>query len=203
MDNEITDNHKRYLERKALYKSFGYNLDKEREFILAQAGPLEGKILEAGTGKGYFALALANKGHFFVTFDISPEEQRYAKLNLAYSGFVKFADFKIEDAEHTSFESGSFDLIFSVNVLHHLNKPFLVMDEFIRLLSMKGRLVLADFTTAGFKVMEQIHTLEGKVHHVGEIRIPEIESYLIQKGYMTRKERSIYQQILIAEKGNA
>ena len=46
MENEILENHKKYLERKALFKSFGYDLEKERDFILDQAKPVYGKILE-------------------------------------------------------------------------------------------------------------------------------------------------------------
>ncbi|MFA6378684.1 MAG: hypothetical protein WCX16_02760, partial [Candidatus Omnitrophota bacterium] len=50
LDKEILENFKQYLERKALYKSFGYDVDQERGFVLEQAKPLKGKILEAGTG---------------------------------------------------------------------------------------------------------------------------------------------------------
>ena len=34
---EVLENHKRYLARKKIYKSFGYSLDRERGFILEQA----------------------------------------------------------------------------------------------------------------------------------------------------------------------
>ena len=124
MDNEILENHKKYLERKALYKSLGYDVDKERDFILEQAKPLYGRILEAGTGKGHFALALAKAGYQFITFDISAEEQRFAKLNIAHFGFEKQVNFRIENGERTSFSEGSFDTVFSVNVLHHLRNPY-------------------------------------------------------------------------------
>jgi len=70
-DKEVLENHKRYLERKALYSSLGYNVDRERTFILEKARPLYGNILEAGTGKGHFALELARAGYKFTTFDIS------------------------------------------------------------------------------------------------------------------------------------
>ena len=202
MDKEVAENHKKYLERKALYKSFGYDVDKERDFILEQAKPLCGRILEAGTGKGHFALALAKAGYSFVTFDISADEQRFAKLNIAHFGFEKQVDFKIENGEHTSFPDSSFDVIFSVNVLHHLRNPYQVIDELIRLISSQGKLILADFTEEGFKVMDKIHGLEGNTHEVGQVSLPDAESYLIKKGFLAKKAKSVYQCVLIAGRGS-
>ena len=202
MNNEILENHKKYLERKALYKSFGYDVDKERDFILEQAKPVHGRILEAGTGKGHFSLALAKDGYSFVTFDISAEEQRFAKLNIAHFGFEKQVDFRIENGEHTSFVDGSFDTVFSVNVLHHLRNPYQVIDELIRLISTQGKLILADFTEEGFKVMDKIHGLEGNTHEVGQVSLPDAEPYLIKKGFLAKKAKSVYQCILIAGRGS-
>ncbi|MFH1856072.1 MAG: class I SAM-dependent methyltransferase [Candidatus Omnitrophota bacterium] len=201
MDNEILENHKKYLERNALYKSFGYDIEKERTFILEQGKPFYGKILEAGTGKGHFALALAKAGYSFVTFDISDDEQRFAKLNIAHFGFEKQVDFKIENGERTSFLDSGFDVIFSVNVLHHLRNPYQVIDEFIRILSPKGKLILADFTKEGFKVMDKIHSLEGNTHEIGKVGLANAELYLIKKGFSVKQATSVYQCVLIAEKG--
>jgi 2-polyprenyl-3-methyl-5-hydroxy-6-metoxy-1,4-benzoquinol methylase len=202
LDREVVENHKKYLERKALYKSFGYDVDKERDFILEQAEPVCGRILEAGTGKGHFALALAKTGHKFVTFDISSEEQRFARLNIAHFGFEKQVDFRIENGERTSFVDGGFDTVFSVNVLHHLRNPYRVIDELIRLISPQGKLILADFTEEGFKIMDKIHSLEGNTHEVGQVSLSDAESYLIKKGFLAKKAKSVYQCVLIAVRGS-
>jgi len=201
LDNEILQNHQKYLERKKLYIGFGYDIDKERSFVLEQAKPLFGKILEAGTGKGHFAIVLAKEGYPFVVFDISQEELCFAKLNLAYFGLDKYADFRIENAEHTSFADGSFDIVFSVNTLHHLRSPYKVIDELTRILSQKGKLILSDFTEEGFTVMGKIHALEGKTHEVSETTLSEIESYLTKNGFSLKKAKSVYQCVLIAGKG--
>jgi len=200
LNKEILENHKKYLERKALYKSLGYDIDKERDFILQQAKPVYGKILEAGTGKGHFALTLAKAGYKFVTFDISADEQRFAKLNIAHFGFQEQVDFRIENGERTSFADGSFDTLFSVNVLHHLRNPYQVIDEFIRLLSPKGKIIFADFTEEGFKIMDKIHGLEGNAHEVGEIKLVDVDAYLRGKLFSARNIQSIFQQVLIASK---
>jgi MinD superfamily P-loop ATPase/ubiquinone/menaquinone biosynthesis C-methylase UbiE len=200
MDSEILDNHKRYLERVALFKSYGYDVEKERNFIVEQAKPLCGKILEAGTGKGHFALALAKEEHPFVTFDISADEQRFAKLNIAYFGFDNLVDFRIENAERTSFADQSFDIIFSVNVLHHLQKPYQVIEELVRILSSNGKIILADFTEEGFKIMDKIHALEGRSHEKGNVALSDVESYLIKKGFSVIKTKSLIQEVLVAKK---
>jgi len=194
----IIENHKAYLQRKSLYKSFGYNVDKERNFIIKQAGSLCGKILEAGTGKGHFALALAKKGYKFTTFDISKAEQAFAKLNLKYFGLDKQVKLRIENGENLNFKDKSFDVIFSVNTLHHLADPYNVIDEFTRILSPRGKIVLSDFTKDGLKIIDKIHKLEGKVHEVSRVRLSDVSRYLRNKGFRVQKSKSKYQQILIA-----
>ncbi len=203
MDKEILENFERYLERKALYKSFGYDVDQERGFVLEQAKPLMGKILEAGTGKGHFALALAKAGYSFVTFDISAQEQHFARLNIAHFGFEKQVDFKIENGEHTSFISGSFDVIFSVNVLHHLHHPYMVLDEFIRILSPAGKIVLADFTEKGFRMMEKIHASEGNAHEVGSVALDDVKKYFLEKHFIVNEAQTDYQRVIVASQGSA
>ena len=198
IDREVLENHKAYLERNKLYKGFGYDIDKERDFILREAMPLSGKILEAGTGKGYFALALAKRGYSFVTFDISDEEQRFARLNIAYSGLGKKVKFRIEDGECTSFADASFDVVFSVNVLHHLANPYQVIDELIRVLATDGKLTISDFSKKGFGVMDKIHALEGKTHESGKVSLSDAEKYLAKKGFSIKKAKSAYQHIVVA-----
>ena len=198
IDKKVLENHKAYLERNKLYKGFGYDIDKERDFILEAAMPLSGKILEAGTGKGHFALALAKQGYSFVTFDISEEEQRFARLNIAYSDLEKQVGFRIEDGERTSFANASFDVVFSVNVIHHLANPYKVIDELIRVLAPGGKLVISDFSKKGFGVMDKIHALDGKKHESGKASLLDIEKYLAKKGFSIKKAKSAYQHIVVA-----
>ncbi len=198
MEDELLANHKRYLERKALYSSLGYDVDKERAFILEKALPLYGDILEAGTGKGHFALELAKAGYTFTTFDISETEQSFAKLNLRYFGLDKQVDFRIENGESLSFKDKSFDVVLSVNTLHHLANPYKVIDEFLRVLSFEGKLVLSDFTKEGLALMDKIHASEGNKHEVSKTTLTDIEEYLKEKGFRTTKTSSQYQEVLIA-----
>ena len=195
---EVLENHRMYLERMKFYRSFGYDADKEREFILDVAMPVFGNILEVGTGKGYFALLLAREGYIFSSVDISEEEQNFARLNLKYFGLEKFADFRIENAECMSFDDKSFDVIFSINTFHHLANPFKVIDEMIRLITLEGKLVISDFIKEGLDLMNKIHKSESRIHQVSGVDLSEIEKYLAGAGFTIKKEESKYQQVLIA-----
>jgi len=201
MNKEAKENHERYLVRKELYRDFGYDVDEERAFIIKQAQPIYGRILEAGTGKGHFALALAKEGYVFTTFDISQEEQKFARLNLEYYGFLDKISFCIEDGENLSFKDKSFDVIFSVNTLHHLYRPYEVINELIRVLAIKGKIALSDFNKEGLLVMDKIHATEGRKHEVSDITLRDIKVYLAKQGFQIKQESTQYQDVLIAQKG--
>jgi len=198
MDKEVLENHQRYLERKALYKRLGYDVDKERSFIIEKAQPIFGNILEVGTGKGHFTLALAKEGHRFISVDISKEEQKIAKLNLRYFGLEDFVDFRIENAENLSFSDKSFDIIFAVNALHHFINPYRVINELIRVLAFKGKIILSDFTKEGLEFIDKIHAREGRKHQTSKITLVDIKRYLEDKGFMITESHSKFQEVLIA-----
>lgn len=202
MQEKLLENHKRYLERVNFYKSFGYNIEEERNFILDKAQPLYGDILEVSTGKGYFTVALAKKGYELTSVDISEEEQQFARLNVKYFDLEEVVDFRIENAEHLSFKDKIFDIIFSINTLHHLENPFKVMDELIRVVTFEGKIILSDFTKEGFGIIDKIHLSEGRKHKSGKFTLTDTGNYLLQKGFETEKHRSRFQEMLIAYQPN-
>ncbi len=197
-ENEVIENHQRYLERVALYQKYGYDIEEERSFIIEKACPFSGNILEAGTGKGYFSLALARLGFYFTSFDISDAEQQYAKLNLAYYGLTSYVCFDVANAEWLPYENGSFDVIFAVNMIHHLPGVHKVCDEFIRILSPSGKIVLSDFNTQGFAIVDKIHTLEGKQHEVGASTMIGTKAILTEYGFTVEEHQGANQDVLVA-----
>jgi 2-polyprenyl-3-methyl-5-hydroxy-6-metoxy-1,4-benzoquinol methylase len=199
VEREVIENGKRFIERANLYKKFGYDIEKERKFILDKAKPLYGNILEIGTGKGYLALELAKQGFKFTSIDISKEDQEFARLNLKYFGLEKYVNFRIENAENLSFGDKSFDIIFLVNVVHHLTNPFRVMDEVIRVVTSGGKIILSDFTKDGFDIVDKVLTSEGRRHEVSKITLTDVKRYLQEKGFITTEASSKFQEILIAQ----
>lgn len=193
----VIENHKRYLERITLYKNFGYDIEGERKFIIEKTQPIYGDILEVGTGKGYFAIELAKKGYKFRSVDISKDEQELARLNLEYFGLEKQVDFKIEDAENLSFEDKEFDIIFSVNMFHHLENPFKVINELTRVTSFEGKIILSDFSKEGLELVDKVHKSEGRVHPASIFNLNDIAKFLLDKKFRIEKHRSKFQEVII------
>lgn len=200
MMEDLEVNHKRYLERVDFYRSFGYDLEKEREFILDKSLPFSGDILEIGTGKGHFALALAKRGFCFTSIDLSKEEQKIASLNIRYAGLEKQVAFRIENAQNLSFPDKSFDVIFSINVFHHLEKPKTVLREITRVLRPVGKIVLSDFNAKGLEIINSCHEKEGRVHDYFKHDLGEAKDYFAKQGFNIKEAQSEVQRIIIAEK---
>lgn len=202
MEKEIIENHNRFLERVALYKEYGYDIEKERFFIIEKARPVSGAILEAGTGKGYFTLALAREGFTFTSFDISDEEQKYARLNLMYHGLEDRVRFDIADAECLPYSDDSFNSIFAVNMIHHVSSVRKVFDEFIRVLSPQGKIILSDFNDRGFDLLDEIHARDGRKHEVAGT-IDEARIKLTERGFMMKEYSSEMQYVIVASSASA
>ncbi|MCF7895345.1 MAG: class I SAM-dependent methyltransferase [Candidatus Omnitrophica bacterium] len=198
MDNSAEQIHQEYLQKIKFYREFGYDIEAERNFILDNCKPLYGDILEVGTGKGGFTLALAKEGYSFISVDASKEQQKIAELNLKYLGLSSQVDFKIANGENLSFSDKSFDLVISVNMIHHLEKVSKILDEFRRVLSFEGKIVLADFTKEGLEVIDRIHSQQGRRHRTDKVDFSEIEKYFEKKDFIIERQRDKFQKILIA-----
>ena len=191
---------KQYLERLIVFKAFGYDLEKERNFVLDKAMPIQGSILEIGTGKGHFTIALAQKGYRFVTLDISEEEQKFARENIAHLGLERNVEFQVGNAEELDFQDQSFDNVFAINLIHHLSNAFAVIDEMVRILSPEGKIVLSDFNKRGFKLIELIHRSEGRRHPKGNVDLDAVGEYCAQKGFSVETHETKLQKLLIVSR---
>ncbi|NLN39553.1 MAG: class I SAM-dependent methyltransferase [Smithella sp.] len=195
---ELAENNRRYLERVELYRELGYDVDEERSFVIEKALPVSGRILEAGTGKGYFSLTLARAGFSFTTCDISAGEQRYARMNLAYYGLDAQVSFEVADLEQLPCKDGSYDVIFAVNLLHHLASLEPAVKEMMRVLSGEGKIILADFNEKGMAVLDKLHAQDGRVHEVGEATIGAAGDFLKQHGFFISIHPGAHQDVLVA-----
>jgi 2-polyprenyl-3-methyl-5-hydroxy-6-metoxy-1,4-benzoquinol methylase len=197
-ENELIENHHRFSERVALYRKYGYDIEKERSFIIEKALPISGKILEAGTGKGYFTLAFARGGFYFTSFDISAAEQKYAKLNLTYHGLEQQVHFDVADAECLPYEGVFFDVIFAVNMIHHLSSVRKLCDELVRVFSPFGKIVISDLNIQGLAIMDKVHALDGRQHEVSAGTLNEVNVILIECGFKLEEHHSTTQDMLVA-----
>jgi ubiquinone/menaquinone biosynthesis C-methylase UbiE len=95
-------------------------------------------ILDIGCGSGVQIMALnVNSPKFLIGTDISLDALIYAKnKNITGSEFVRC------DAQHLPFKSHSIDKIICAEVIEHLNKPKLMIDETQRILKNNGSIVI-------------------------------------------------------------
>ena len=114
-----------------------------RKLILSHAPQKEVlRVLDIGTGPGFFAINLALAGHEVTAVDVTEEMLQYAKSNAeSYGARV---DFVLHPGEFLQFKDGSFDLIVSRNVIWNLEYPEQALEEWERVLAPGGRMIYFD-----------------------------------------------------------
>lgn len=117
--------------------------DVWRNLILKYAPEKETlRVLDVGTGPGFFSMNLALAGHEVTAVDITEDMLAYARKNAcAYGAKVNFT---LYDGVHLPLEDNSIDLIVNRNVLWNMTEPEAVMAEWQRVLSPGGRMVYFD-----------------------------------------------------------
>ena len=89
------------------------------------------KVLEVGSGAGLDAAEFVRHGARVTATDSSGAGLYETRLTLMQAR-IQGVDVRHADAEHLPFPSGSFDVIYSFGVLHHLPVPRYAVREFAR-----------------------------------------------------------------------
>lgn len=100
------------------------------------------KVLDIGTGPGFFAITMALCG-----YDVTAVDYTNAMLDKARYNAKKFdvdINFMQMDGHDLSFEDESFDLVVTRNLTWNLEKPDVAYKEWNRVLSNGGRLLNFD-----------------------------------------------------------
>ena len=100
------------------------------------------RILDAGTGTGFFAFLLSEEGHTVTGIDLTPEMIKQARRMSECLGI--HADFRVMDAEDTAFEDESFDAVVTRNLTWTLPHAANAYREWYRILKPGGILVNFD-----------------------------------------------------------
>lgn len=124
--------------RNAVHRRFGFDSEASVRFVLEQALPLRGRVLDVGTGKGRFVVPLARHCANVTTVDVNGEEQAQARLEARLAGVADRIRFVIHDARFLPWPAAGFHAVVSWNVFHHLDDPERVLGEMLRVLKRAG-----------------------------------------------------------------
>ena len=100
------------------------------------------RVLDIGTGPGFFAIILAGQGYDVTAVDYTEEMLHQARANAG-----PLSDricFKRMDAQNLDLEDDQFDLIVSRNVTWNLEDPAKAYKEWLRVLKPGGRMLNFD-----------------------------------------------------------
>lgn len=102
------------------------------------------KVLDIGTGPGFFAIILSNEGHYVEACDISEGMLDIAKNNVAEYGNLDKVSFHKMDARHLDFDDNTFDMVINRNVTWMDDDLKHTYGEWLRVLKPGGRFLVFD-----------------------------------------------------------
>lgn len=94
------------------------------------------RLLDIGTGAGYFLKLAKDKGFDVTGIEVSERASEFAKKNYGISVL------NISELENAGFEDGSFDVVTLCHVIEHLPSPENVLKEIYRILQDRGMLLI-------------------------------------------------------------
>jgi len=117
------------------------------------------KILDVGTGQGRMAIILALNNYKVITGEPEGDNTEYAKQDWLANAkkvnvdhLITFVHFNAEDM---AFENESFDALFSLAALHHIDDKSSAFNEFIRTTKPKGVIFIIEPTPRGIEAMRK------------------------------------------------
>lgn len=99
--------------------------------------PVRGQVLDLGCADGVFSKVVFDKAKpkKLIGIDVLPKSVAWANKHWGRSGKMKFM---VSDAHKLKFKSGTFDAVFSLEMLEHVHDPRKVLTEARRVLKPGG-----------------------------------------------------------------
>lgn len=122
------------------------------------------RILDIGTGSGFFAILLGKAGHYVEGIDLTASMIEEAKILAAKSGVNSV--FKVMDAENLLYPDESFDIVLSRNLTWTLPHPRKAYGEWHRVLKKGGMLLNFDADYGKEHLVQDLNSLpQNHAHH--------------------------------------
>ncbi|MCR5136194.1 MAG: class I SAM-dependent methyltransferase [Oscillospiraceae bacterium] len=145
---------------------------------LPQERPL--RILDVGTGTGFFACLLAEEGFDTVGIDLTPEMIEHAGHMASVLGLN--VEFQLMDAEQTDFETESFDVLVTRNLTWTLPHIARAYREWYRILKPGG--ILINFDADYCAAMDR-----------DDVELPENHAHKLVSEYLTHENEEITMEL--------
>ena len=119
-----------------------YRYTKERHILknLDRIGWRGKRVLEIGLGQGADAEQIARRGAIYSGVDLTEESVKRVKMRFALKG-IESECVEQASALELPFEDGTFDVVYSHGVLHHIPEIAKAQSEIARVLKPTGRLI--------------------------------------------------------------
>lgn len=149
--NESADGYNLYIQDELN----SFKKDAWTEMILKDESKDKMRILDIGTGPGFFSVILSNQGHEVIGIDCTQNMIEAAKRNAKIAN-VK-AEFYVMDSHELKFEDDYFDMIVNRNVTWTLYNPDKAYKEWTRVLKPEGKLMIFDANWQLFYFNEELN----------------------------------------------
>lgn len=167
-----------------LRQDYGFDTVAMHRRLLGLADIAPGsQVLDVGTGSGWMALILAEGGHDVVAVDVDMEtlirtRGRWAQSLQGVAGQVRFAQ---ADGQRLPFRSGTFDAVFSFDVLHHVPDCPRVLAELLRVRKPSGVFAVADLSPTGLHAVEEVMSRGRETHFDNGCRVDDVARILRER----------------------
>lgn len=159
-------------------------------------------VLDAGCGVGTLAFEIGNIEPRARVFGIDLSEN-HARLASQFAGLSEssYPIFSIQDYEHVTFRSGTFDrIIFCESFIHSRDKTSLIQES-ERVLKPKGKITIADiFMHTNVLTKEEADIIERLKTHMyipGITHIQELITLLSANGFSCINPRNITEDVIV------
>ncbi len=134
--------------KEMLGNEFAFTYDSINPVIQDLKLNKKAKILDIGTGKGNMAITLAINKYNVITGEPEEDESKYAKQNWLESAkkakvehLITYTPF---NAEKMPFEDSSFDAVFILGTLHHIDNKKATLKECKRIIKLGGIICISE-----------------------------------------------------------